>query len=270
MKLIILACCVFFSFQALNASAEEKNSNAAPELTDLFSGSSSPGEGSLIYSNEVEKETITLGVDSGIYGLGLVFKGEWLAEPLKKELSKNLVIQLALGTSKSKLEGKVPQFGLVTLIAPALPKEITAFTFKDPSKKETSSQSQAMLYFTSPKTQLGQTDQEKLQNTFFGKTGGITVTPVGEAEQVSVRTPQTQVTFKKQNMKFDFQTALATPFSGLEKKLTGSIIFPVYSPHGKAAEALAMRIVASLPSGAPTPSKRLAPARKITSSPEKK
>jgi hypothetical protein len=82
-----------------------------------------------------------------------------------------------------------------------------------------------------------------------------------------VRTPQNQVTFKKQKLKFDFQTSLATPFSGLEKKLTGSIIFPVYSPHGKAAEALAMRIVASLPTGVPSPSKRLAPARKITGSP---
>jgi hypothetical protein len=267
MKLFTLACCVFFSFQLLNAADEEKGSNAAMELNDLLSNTSSPGEGTLIYSNEVEKETITLGVDSGIYGLGLVFKGEWLAEPLKKELSKNLIIQLTLGTSKSKLEGKVPQFGLATLITQSLPKETTTFVFKDPNKKAATLQTQAMLYFTSPKTQLAQTDQEKLQSTFFGKTGGITVTPVGEAEQILVRTPQNQVTFKKQKLKFDFQTSLATPFSGLEKKLTGSIIFPVYSPHGKAAEALAMRIVASLPTGVPSPSKRLAPARKITGSP---
>jgi hypothetical protein len=126
-----------------------------------------------------------------------------------------------------------------------------------------------MLNFTSPKSKLAQSEQEKLQSTFFGSLGGVTLTPLGEPEQVTLKTNESKLAFKRQKMKFEFQTTLATPFNGLEKKLTGSIIFPVFTPSSKTAEALAQKMGKSLnwtDSGA---SKEPQTQRKLTGTPEK-
>lgn len=249
MNSLKLLCCVLIFFCSLAHPAETPATGAQTEFLDLFSSNNSPGEGSLTYADETEKETITFGIDSGIYGVGLVIKGKWLPENYKKDFSKSYIIQLALGTLKSKLDNKIPQFGAATLIHSEVPKEPTAYPIQERGKKTRSNSPQSIIYFTSPKTLMSQSEQQKLQGTFYHKSGGITVTPVGETEQIAVQTDTSKVFFKKQKMKFDFQMVLSTPFNGLEKKLTGTIIFPVFTPTGKAAEALALRLSGALEQG---------------------
>ncbi|MSP17968.1 MAG: hypothetical protein EXR74_00160 [Bdellovibrionales bacterium] len=264
MKLILLVSCLLFSIFSAPSFSIDNPPTEKTQLTELFSSQESPGEGTLVYSGENEKDTITLGVDSGIYALALAFKGELLPISYRKDFAKKIIIQVALGNLKSKLGDKIPQFGVASFITSEIPKEATAFTFMDLKKKNIQPQAVTILQFISPKTTLAQSDQEKLQNTFYGKSGGITMTPVGEIEQVTVRTTDGKVTFKKQKMKFDFQTTMMTPFSGLEKKLVGSIIFPVYVPFGKRAEALAVKLGSGVDGADSGPPKRLNPNRKIT------
>ena len=264
MKLILLVSCSLFLIYSPSSFSIENTPTEKTQLTELFFSQESSGEGTLVYSGEDEKKTITLGVDSGIYGLAIAFKGELLPISYRKDFAKKIIIQVALGNLKSKLGDQVPQFGVASFITSQIPKEATAFTFMDLKKKNDQPQSLAMLQFISPKTALAQSDQEKLQNTFYGKSGGITLTPVGEIEQVTIRTRESKVTFKKQKMKFDFQAIMMTPFSGLEKKLAGSIIFPVYVPFGKTAEDLAVKLGSGVDGADSALPKRLNPNRKIT------
>ncbi len=264
MNPLILLCCIFISLHSLPLFSEESKEAPPTELVDLISTPIHPGEGALIFASENEQEIINLGTQSGIYGVGLLMKGSWFAEPFKKNLAQAFIIQISLGTLKSKLEGKVPQFGVLTLVSSEIPKETTAFVLPEAGKSPSKKQSEARILFMSPKTQITQNDQEKLQNTFFGKTGGVTLTPVGENKEVSVRTKERKVFFKSQKMKLDFQTTLGTPFNGMEKKLIGSVTFPVYTPFGTAAEALAMKLGNSLEGIIPPTPTHTKANRKIT------
>jgi hypothetical protein len=263
---ILFSSLFYFIFSPL--FAEPSPNAGSRDLSDVFSVSSTPGEGTLTYSQGTESESITLGADSGLYGLALSLKGSWFPAPLRKDFDKSNLIQIALGRLKSKLNGKIPQFGMATLISPQMPKDATAFHFVAPNQKAKTDQPRAVLYFTSPQSSLSQGDQTKLQSTFFGKKGGIIVTPMGESEQVFVPTQNGRVAFKKQKMKFEFQTVLATPFNDQEKKLTGTVIFPVFTAHGKGAEDLAMRLGGALEEYSNLPPKKLVPARKLTGSQE--
>ncbi|MFM8314239.1 MAG: hypothetical protein ACKOA8_08140 [Deltaproteobacteria bacterium] len=265
----LLLCVLVFGIAITTEAETSEDSTPKNELTELFSSQTYPGEGTLIFSDESETENIVLGSDSGIYGLALNLKGEWLPSPYKNQFSKKTIIQVALGTLKTKLEGKVPQFGIATFIASELPKDTTAFTFRAPGEKNPTNSPLAILYFTSPKNQLGRSEQEKLQSTFFGREGGVTLTPVGKLEQVAINASGNKISFKKQKIKFDFQATLSTPFNGLEKKLSGSIVFPVYTPIGKAAESLATRLGGTLDETQPRLKKGADPERKITQIPPK-
>jgi len=265
-----LLLCVLIYLKTLLCFAEAPASKmVANNFNELLFGQGVQGEGTLIFGDETETETIILGTETGIYGTGLVIKGDWLPSPYKKKFSSQTIIQVSLGTLKSKLEGKVPQFAMATFISSGPLLETTAYLFEKNSKTNQLPSHWAMLNFTSPKSQLTQNEQEKLQSTFFGSLGGVTLTPLGESNQVILKTNSSKLVFKKQKMKFEFQTTLATPFNGLEKTLTGSIVFPVFTPSSKSAEALAQKIGKSLNWTDSESPQKPQTQRKLTGAPEK-
>lgn len=239
------------------------------DLSEFLNNPTTYGEGTLFYSDQVDTETITLGNETGIYGMGVVLKGEWLSSDNRDLRDKKFITQVFLGTRREKLENKVPVFGMASLIGVTVPTETTAFTFQMPLQKGDKNSPAVILAFSSPKTLLNQSDQDQLQSTFFGNSGGINITPVGNPAQIQVKGGEGKISLKKQNMKFDFVASLATPFNGLEKKLTGSIVFPIYSAQGKQSEAWFKKIgnALNVPSF-PKPSPQ-SPSRKITGSPQK-
>jgi len=265
MRFLFLTCCILFLSQPLSALSEGIQESAPVELSDFLSISPHPGEGSLVFSGETDQETLSFGIDSGIYGLGMVLKGAWLPEPYRKDLDNRTLIQISMGTLKSKLEGKVAEFGILTLVTPEIPKETSAFDIFDPGKSSNNKRrKEARAMFMSPRAQLLQGDPEKLQGTYFGKSGGVTLTPVGAPKQIVIRSKENKLLFKSQVMKVELNMQLSTPFNPLEKKLTGSIQFPIYIPQGKNTENLMIKLANRIEGAPVTPKLKGNPGRKIT------
>ncbi|NBX67629.1 MAG: hypothetical protein EBR01_01550 [Proteobacteria bacterium] len=266
MKLSILSQCATFFLLSIVAFAEVSQESSPQQITDLLSVTPHSGEGSLIYTDETSKETITFGIDTGIYALGLVLKSEWLPEPYKNDLSNYSVIQITFGTVKSKLDGKVPQFGVFTLLAPEFPKETVAFLLPEAGKSKTSKTPQVRGLFMSPRTLLSQSEKDKVETTLFGNSGGVTLTPVGQVKKIAIQGKDNKTYFNAQTVKLDFQMQMSTPFSNEKKSLSGSISFPVYAPSGKTAESLAMKLGNSLEGVTTAPKLRNSPERTVTGS----
>jgi hypothetical protein len=248
-KIIFLFALSFLPLPLANAAVENQ------QLVDMFSVESEPGEGTLEFGTKKEDmEKISLGAVSGHYGLAVIFPGKMLPPPYNKDFKNQHVIQLAIGTLKSKLENRVPQFGAGTFIAKRVPTAVTTFNFIVPSEKKKHGANTALLLFTSPNSPADQKDEEKLQKTFFGKEGSIRITPIGTVKSISVKGENASVTFRKQLMKLEFQGALKTPFSDSEKSLTGTIQLPFFWPQNKEAEKLTRRLAAQSmnPPGVPS------------------
>jgi len=245
---------IFAFFILLFSLSASVFANEGKQLVEMFSVATEPGEGVLEFGSKPEDtEKIQFGIVSGHYGLGMVFPGKILPPPYNKDFKGLQVIQLALGTLKGKLEGKVPQFGAITLIGKRVPMGITTFNFIVPSEKKKHGTNTALLLFTSPNTSADQRDEEKLQKTFFGREGSIRLTPVGPTAIVSIKGDTGKANFKKQTMKAEFQGKLKTPFTDSERTLKGTIQFPIYWPHGKDAEEMARKMSAQSlnPPGSP-------------------
>lgn len=257
------ATLVLFACVSLGETAQEMSPNT---VTDLLSVTSHSGEGTLVFFDETTKETINLGIDTGIYAVGLALKSKWLPEPYKNDLSDYLVTQITLGTLKSKLDGKVPQFGVFTLLMPEFPKETTAFLVPEAGKSKVGKSPQARGLLMSPRTLLLQSDKDKLENTLFGSSGGVTLTPIGQTKKIAIQTKDKKAHFNAQNVKLDFQMQMSTPFSTEKRTLTGSISFPVYIPSGQEAEAMAVRLGKSLEGVTTAPKLKPNAERKVTGS----
>lgn len=224
------------------------------QLVEMFSVETEPGEGTLTFGSKPEDtEKIQFGMISGHYGLGMVFPGKTLPPPYNKDFKGLQVIQMALGTLKGKLEGKVPQFGALTLIAKTVPTGITTFNFIVPTEKKKHGTNTALLLFTSPNSPADQRDEEKLQKTFFGREGSVRLTPMGTPVVVIIKGDSGKANFKKQLMKVEFQGKLRTPFTDSDRALNGTLQLPVYWPSGKDAEDLARKMSAQSlnPAGSP-------------------
>lgn len=223
------------------------------KLNELFSVENNPGSGSLTYTQAEKQEKIELGSETGHYALGMIFKGNSLPAPYSKDLKNTELVQIALGTAKGKVQFQVPQFGAATLIAKGGLKGKTTFKFVVPTGGPKKDQHMALLLFTSPSTPNEQSDEEKLKGTFFSQTGSVTLTPKGKASVVGVRYQGKNVNFKTQTMSLEFKASLVTPFNSQENGLTGTIDFPVYSPHGREATELAKKIAAESMGGMAPP-----------------
>ena len=102
-------------------------------MGDFFSTQQQPGDGRLTYTQGGKVEAIEFGAQGGHYGMGVVFRGSELPAPYSKDFQKNSIIQIALGTLKTKLLSQVPQFGSATLIVNEIPKTRTQYKLVVPS-----------------------------------------------------------------------------------------------------------------------------------------
>ena len=213
------------------------------QLVDLFSVEQNPGRGTLEFRRGKTVEKITLGSSSGLYGLGMVFKGAKLPFQYGKEFQDDFIIQIALGTLKSRIESQIPQFGAATLITPKVPKGATRFAIKVPKKGVVNPDKHlGLVLFSSPSTPNDLGDEYKLKNTFFAQSGTLTLSRESKPKSIDVRAQGQTMQFKLLLMKVEVDLVMGTPFSAESSSLTGTLEFPVYSPHGAPAIAFTERI----------------------------
>lgn len=213
------------------------------EPIDIFGVDANPGVGTLTYTLENDtSEKIEFGKLPGNYGFGMVFDGKGLPAQFKKDFEKNQIFQIALGVTKEKVQGKIPQFGIATLIANRIPKTKTTFRLTVPNSAELKKQDVALLLFSSPSTKLNQSDEEKLKETLFASGGSISITPQRLPTTYLVRDQTRKLTFLRQAFLTEFAAELSTPFSKTVRKLTGAIEFYYYWPKGKEATDFANKI----------------------------
>lgn len=218
---------------------------AVPQLVDIFQASEFPGSGALSYKYEDEKtEKIELGKTTGIYGLGLVFSGSALPDPFKKDFQKSQILQVALGSLKTKEADRVPQFAAATLLSSGIPDKRTLFRLTVPNSSELKKGPVAVMLFTSPSSKPGVTDEEKLKETLFADGGSLIVTPQGGRTVSVVKSKTGKVSFIRQIMKIDWAANLATPFSTTKRSVVGSTQFAFFWPKDKAGEKLMNGIAA--------------------------
>lgn len=213
------------------------------EITELFSIDENPGTGSLFIEQGLEREEIKLGADTGHYGIGLVFDALALPQPHRHELGRQLIVQIAFGTAQSKLLGRVPQFGVVTLFISRLPARKTTYFFRVRPPGKGTNKEGAMVLFTSPSAKQSQSDEERLRGTFFAPAGFLRVSPGSDARIATTNFQNKRMAFKARLMELEFEAVLGTPFNTqLEPRLRGTVKVPIYWPANDAA----LKMVTSL------------------------
>ncbi len=214
------------------------------QLVEIFSVEQNPGSGTLEYQTPTEApQKIPFGSASGIYGLAMAFKGAQLPDQYGKNFKADMIIQMALGTLKSKLEVQVPQFGAATLIGPGVPAEKVRYPVVVPQEgKSNFAKTMALLLFTLPNTPNELNDEQKLRSTFFAQAGSIDLRASGGAKFVDVLAQGKTLRFKMYPMEMSVNVTLGTPFSAQAGTLKGKIQIPLYSPYGKPAEEFTRRI----------------------------
>lgn len=232
---------------APKAAAAEQPANAIDNmnfrLIEVFNVEQLPGTGTLTYKSGDKVEEIKLGADMGLYALGMIFEGSNFPEQYAKDFRNTQVIQIAMGTMRSRLQGQVPQFGVVSLITKKIPASKAKFPFFAPTGNNgPSPEEMAFLLFTSPTTPNERTDEEKLKGTYFSQSGTLTVTPKGPSRLLEVKSQGKRMTFKLRMMKMDFDASMVTPFNAQPSTIKGSIEFPVYAAKGKEAELVVQRM----------------------------
>ncbi len=216
--------------------------NVNLRLLEIFNAEQLPGSGSLDYKVGDKVEKIALSQESGYYALGMIFEGASLPEQYGKDFKKNQIIQIAMGSVRSKLQGQIPQFGAITLITNKIPAGKAKYPLVVPSGRESPLDEMGFLLMTGPTTPNDRSDEEKLKNTYFALSGSLTVTPRGKSRLMEVKSQGKRLNFKMRIMRVVFDAALVTPFNASPATLKGTIDFPVYQASGKEAETLTQRI----------------------------
>lgn len=240
----------------------------APEdefsLVEVFSVEKNPGVGQLKFSSGKQAQTYQLGSQTGLYAMGMVFKGNDLPASFQKQLAGKSIIQVALGTGRSKLKGQLPQFGALTLIGNGLSSDKTEYPIFNPKMSQRRPVNYSFLLFTPPSTPNSRTDEDKLRTTFLAETGRLVVNEKGGEKIVDVNFDGAQLKFQMHLAVMSLSAELGSPFNPAKSTFTGDIQFPIYSPHNGAAQAFIRRVAAeSLQS-----TMGLVPARQVTSKPK--
>ncbi len=227
-------------------------------LVEIFSVEKNPGAGSLDYQAGKEPlEKIYFGSASGLYALAMAFNGAQLPDQYGKNFRQDLIIQMALGTLKSKLDIQVPQFAAATLIGQGLPQGRTRYPVVLPQEGKTnSSKAMSLLLFAPPKTPNELTDEQKLRTTLFAQSGYLELRRTGASKGIEVQAQGKNLHFKVYPLEMKVDVALGTPFNTLTSTLKGKIQFPLYIADGEAAEAFTQRIAGDSLAGTIKPSGR--------------
>lgn len=269
MRLIL----IIFSLSLTSLVLAEASSSL--NLVDVFSVEANPGRGMLEYKKGAVVEKILIGPEAGRYVLGMVFRPSTLPTALARDFKGNDVVQLAIGTIPSRIQGQVPQFGAGTIITTGIPRRTTSYPLVLPSPESRTPKEMAFLLFTSPDTPNDQGDEEKLKTTYFAKSGNISITPHGKSKNVEVRLQNKKAIFKVQLLELTLDVKLSTPFNAQENTLTGKVEMPLYWPSDKVAKEYARKVAAESLGNAgavPTPQtpSPLKPPRDMASTPQDK
>lgn len=241
-----------------SAAATAPDPQPSLKLVEIFSVEQNPGAGALEYqSGKDPAEKITFGAGSGLYALAMAFNGNSLPDQYGKNFKKDTIIQMALGTLKSKLESQVPQFSAATLIGPGLPTSSARYPVIIPREgKSNLMKTMALLLFTLPNTPNELNDEQKLRSTFFAQSGYLELQMKGAAKVVDVQAQGKSLRFKMYPLEMAVNVTLGTPFSATAATLKGKIQFPLYTPHGKSAQEFTQRIAGESLEGTIKPSGR--------------
>ncbi len=212
------------------------------KLTELFGTEETPGSGSIGYSMGQQSQQVTLGKETGVYAMGLVFEGINLPNQIKKGIEKQLVIQLAIGVNRSKIAAQVPQFAAITLLSLEIPQLKRIYPFIVPNPADKNRKEMAFLLFTPPNSPAERSDEEKLKSTFFANTGVMSLDPRGGPQTLEVKRNGDRLKFTVRFMEADIDGGLATPFHADLGRLRGKIKFPLYWPSNNAARALVQKM----------------------------
>lgn len=214
------------------------------QLVEIFSVEQNPGSGTLEYQTPTEApQKIPFGSASGIYGLAMAFKGKNLPDQYGKNFKADLIIQMALGTLKSKLEAQVPQWAAATLIGPGVPIDKVRYPVVVPQEGKTNfARAMSLLLFTLPNTPNELSDEQKLRSTFFAQAGSLDLRATGMPKFVDVQAQGKTLRFKMYPIEMGVNVTLGTPFSAQAGTLKGKVQLPLYSPYGKPAEEFTQRI----------------------------
>ncbi|MCB0416943.1 MAG: hypothetical protein H6617_07550 [Bdellovibrionaceae bacterium] len=225
------------------------------EITSLFSPEENPGSGTLIFTQGERGEEIKLGLESGYYAYGLVFRSDLLPQPHRHNFGNKLIIQVSFGTVRSKLVGRIPQFGALTLFAQGIPEIPRTFVLRTQPKSGSVVKTGAVMLLSSPSSMQEQSDEEKLRGSYFAKGGKLIVTPMGALKVLSTGSGKEKLKFNAQAFEFQFEASMMTPFNNQVKGgLDGKINIPLYWPANKAArELLTDLAVQSLDDTGPLP-----------------
>lgn len=213
-------------------------------LVEIFSVEQNPGAGFLEYqSGKDPAQKIPFGAESGIYGLAMAFNGKNLPDQYGKNFQKDIIVQVALGTLKSKLEQQVPQFAAATLIGGKIPNYRTRYPIVVPqANKVNTMKSMSLILFTLPNTPNELSDEQKLRSTFFAQSGFFELQVKGKPKIVDVQAQGKPLRFKMLPLEMNVNLALGTPFSAQQATLKGTIQIPLYTPHGQPAIEFTQRI----------------------------
>ncbi|NDD03614.1 MAG: hypothetical protein EB078_01795, partial [Proteobacteria bacterium] len=210
---------------------------------EIFSVDQIAGEGQLDFKLGESNESIEFGKDKTHYGLGLVFTQNNLPESYQKMIGDYQVIQIALGNRGNIPADLQPQFGSITIKVKKIPTlRPIRINIQDIQKADKEKRESAFFVFNSSQTKISTDDQEKLKATFFSETGVITLSPIGSAEKVTVKSEGKNLPFKKQMMKLMVNGQVGNPFTTVKGSLLGTVQFPIYW----AAETESQELVSGL------------------------
>jgi hypothetical protein len=212
------------------------------QLVEIFSVEQNPGQGLLNYVRGTALEKIDFGAAPGRFGVGMIFRGEYLPDQLGPEFKRKNVIQIALGTLRSRLQGQTPQFGAITVISDTMPDARTRYVLRLPSGQTTRPETGALMLFTSPSSPVEQSDEEKLKSTYFAQAGTLVLAPEGKPKFIDVHAQGKRLTFRMQLVSMEIDTKLVTPFNAQEASLNGTVEFPIYWSEDRSGDLLAKQI----------------------------
>ena len=220
----------------------QANGDSPAKLMDSFSPEKNPGSGVMTYLQNGKAEKIPLGPEKGLYALGMRFSGNMLPAPYSQSFKDHEVLQVIMGTLRNQIQFQVPQFGSATLVFKTGAAMPVLFSFEKTPKVSSKPAPLAFLLFTSPATLNNQSDEAKLKGTYFSQSGTAKLQEKGKSQILETSFQGKRVAFMRQTMKLELNTSLSTPFNAQENSLKGDIEFPVYTPYGPAAEAIAKKM----------------------------
>jgi hypothetical protein len=203
-------------------------------LVDSFSSEKNPGKGTLTYKRVDQNEVIDLGAESGVFGFGLVFRSSVMPEQFIREYGPIDVIQFAFGNLPSKASGRIPEFGTMAVFSRNKPSEWKPYPLAVGGQRQPG-QEFGIILFTSPKALAARSDEERLRDSFFSKSGQVRLKSSGSTHGLDVDAQGKKVSFKAQAMKLELDAELSTPFNAQKHQISGAVEVPVYWPESPAA-----------------------------------